>query len=82
MDENTKVQDTSEVSDLLNMVMDLTLMDIVSGGSNSIHQRGDSFKCKNHHLFWNHLMLTLRDFYVDFSGRVNGGSGSSRAEAS
>ena len=73
VDENTKVQDTSEVSGVLGLIMDLTLTDAVSGGSNTTHQRGDSFKMQE-------SPPLPKPSYFDF-GRVDG-SGSSRAEAS
>jgi hypothetical protein len=84
MDENPKVQDKSEVSNILSMIMeayDLTPPDAVSGGSNSTHQREDSSKMQE-----SPPLPEPSDFAVfldlDFSGTVDGGGGSSRAGAS
>jgi hypothetical protein len=84
MDENPKVQDTSEVSNILNMIMeayDLTLPDAVSGGSNSTHQREDSSKMQESPPLPEPSDFDFEEF-LDFSGTVDGGSGSSRAGAS
>jgi hypothetical protein len=84
MDENPKVQDTSEVSNILNMIMgayDLTLPDAVSGGSNSTHQREDSSKMQESPPLPEPSDFDFEEF-LDFSGTVDGGSESSRAGAS
>lgn len=84
VDENPKVQDTSEVSNILNMITeayDLTLPDAVSGGSNSTHQKGDSIKMRESPPLPEPSDFDIEEF-LDFSGTVDGGSGSSRAGAS
>ena len=84
VDENSKVQDMPEVSNILNMIMeayDLTPPDAVSGGNNSTHQSGDSIKMQESPPLPEPSDFDIEEF-LDFSGTVDGGSGSSRAGAS
>ena len=81
VDENPKVQDTSEVSNILDTIMEaygLTLPDAVSGGSNSTvtRQREDSIKMEESPPLPEPSDFDIEEF-LNFSGTVDGGSGSS-----